>query len=277
MRTGPPDDREAPASRFDPRVGRVFAWIAERMLRRSFAAVRLESGSRPELEALRAHAGPIVLLLHHPSWWDPLIVAFLRRRCFGDRSVIGAMDAHELARFGIFRRLGVIGVDPDDPASARRLLSEVARRWRCEPRALCAITPQGRLVDPRAPVDARPGAAMLLDGHPEAMAAVVALEYPFWSSRRPEALIRIRRLPAPASGGARGWHRAMIEAMERGRVELATAAIARDERAFETLVAGSRGGGLYAWWQRLTGRGSEIDARRRAPPATRPARPEAPA
>jgi len=252
---------------FDPRIGRVFAWIAERLLRKSFHAVRLERGSRGDLEALRAHAGPILLLLNHPSWWDPLIVAFLRRRAFGDRSVIGTMESRELERFAIFRRVGVFGIDPDDPASVRTLLREFSRRLGHDPRALGAITPQGRFTDPREPISIRPGAALVLAAHPTMRAAALSIEYPFWSSKRPEVLLRLRAIDAPsgpdAPADARSWHRCCEAAMERGRIELSALSIARDADAFETLVDGSKRGGPYAWWLRITGRGAEIDAARR--------------
>ncbi len=262
-------------SRFDPRFARVFAWIAERQLRRAFHAVRLERRSRRELDAMRSHEGPLLLLVSHPSWWDPMVVALLRRRFFHDRSIIAPMDAHELARFRVFARLGVFPLDPDDPASAERLVSETTGRWRAEPRGLCVITPQGRFTDPREPTRLRPGAAMVAAAAPGAMSAVAALEYPFWSSRRPEALLRIRRVTVPDAPGVRAWHRAFVSAMEENRRELADLAVARDPATFETIVAGGAVGGLYARWLRLIGRGSEIDAARRA---RRPAPgPEAPA
>lgn len=257
------------AGRFDPRVARVFAWLAERMLRRSFHAVRMERGSRDDLEALAASRGGVSLLLSHPSWWDPMIVAFLRRRFFRDRSIVAPMDAHELERFRVFRTLGVFGIDPDDPASAPVLVREVLRRWGEDPRAVLAITPQGRFTDPRDPMRLRPGAAMIaaraeVSRGLEIAHAAVALEYAFWSSRRPEVFLRVRRIEPPANrAGVRGWHRAFVEAMRENARELARLVIARDERPFETLIDGAARGGPYAWWLRVTGRGAEIDASRR--------------
>lgn len=252
-----------PRSRFDPRFARVFAWIAERMLRKSFTAIRLEHGSHGEVEALQTHAGPILLLLNHPSWWDPLIVAFLRRRFFPTRAVVGPMDAHELERFGVFKRLGVFGIDPDDPASARRLRAEMANRLADDPRVLAVMTPQGRLTDVREPTRVRPGAALILDNHPQLLASCVAVEYPFWSAKRPEVLLRIRRVAPPTTSGARSWQHEIVHAMESNRTELAALAMARRQEAFDSLLAGASRGGPYAWWLRLSGRGNEIDAARR--------------
>jgi len=264
--------------RFDPRIARVFAWLAERMLRGAFNAVRVERESLRDLESLRLRRGGVALLFNHPSWWDPMVVAFLRRRFFGDRAIIAPMDANELRRFRIFQRLGVFGIDPDEPSSAALLTGEVFRRWREDPRAMLAITPQGRFTDPREKLRLRPGAAMIAAGasageggrEPIAFAAL-AIEYPFWSSKRAEVLLRVRCIDPPEPSGVRDWHRAMTRAMDSNGQALAALAIARDGSAFEMLVDGAARGGPYAWWLRLTGRGAEIDAsRRRAMPGGAP-------
>lgn len=258
------DDRppELIQGRFQPRVGGVFAWLAERMLRKSFASVRLEQGSRAQLAALDAHPGGVMLLMNHPSWWDPLVLTFFRRRFFPTRPTMAPMDAHELRRFRIFMRVGVFGIDPQDPRSARLLISECARRWQLEPRSLLFITPQGRFTDPREPIELKPGAALVAAANPGVAIGTVAVEYPFWSGRKPEVLLRVRRLMTPPVPNARGWNECMREGMiENGR-SLAEAAIARSERCFERLIDGERASGPYALWLRAIGRGAEIDAER---------------
>lgn len=248
--------------RFDLRIARVFAWLAERMVRRAFGSMRLERGSLDALRELGRHDGGLMILMNHPSWWDPLVVTVLVRRFLADRPVMGPMDAKELRRFRIFTRLGVFGIDPDDRRSAALVLAETARRWREAPRTILAVTPQGRFTDAREAIEIRPGAAMVAARNPSIAVAALAVEYPFWSARRPELLGRIRRIAAPPSLDARGWLEEMTRAMEENRAALAEASIARDERAFETIVDGTSPRGPYALWLRMTGRGAEIDAHR---------------
>lgn len=249
--------------RYDARVGRMFIWLTNRMLRKSFAAVRLEHGSRADAEALHRAEGGVMLLINHPSWWDPIVLTLLRARFFPERPTMAPMDADELLRFRIFLRLGLFGIDPDDPRSARVVLAETERRWNESPRTLFFMTPQGRFTDPREPLLLRPGAAMIAARHPGLAVGAVAVEYLFWSSKKPEVLLRIRRIPNPMNPTARNWLDAMTTVMDENGRALAMAAMARRETDFETLVDGTSPRGPYAWWLRLTGRGTEIEAHRR--------------
>ena len=52
---------------------RGFTRYVRRYLRRHFHAVRLVRAGRPEAPA----EGPLVIVLNHPSWWDPLVGAVL--------------------------------------------------------------------------------------------------------------------------------------------------------------------------------------------------------
>lgn len=258
--------------RFDPRVARVFSWIAHRMLRRAFAAVRIERASSPELERAAASRGPVLLLVNHPSWWDPIVVTLLRNAFFRDREIMAPMDSVELRRFRVFARLGVFGIDPDDPRSARRLVAEVERRWRASPRGLLVVTPQGRMTDAREDTVLRPGAALIaarradrtrLEGLEGLQIMALSIEYVFWSARKPEVLLAASRVDTPAESSARAWLDEMTRAMEECRRRLARLSIARKESAFDTLLGGRAPSDPYALWLRLTGRGAEIDATRR--------------
>jgi len=264
--------------RFDLRVGRVFGWLATRMLRRSFTAVRIERDSRAEFEALHRAERGVMLLINHPAWWDPIVLTLLRRQFFHGRPTMAPMDAAELRRFRIFTRLGVFGIDPDDPRSARALLAETDRRWMEAPRTLLFLTPQGRFTDPREPLVLRPGAALVAARHADMAVGVVAVEYPFWSAKKPEVLLRVRRVPVPrtqstnstpspqaaqSAPSARAWLESMSAAMEENGRALAAASITREERAFETIIDGTKPTGPYALWLRLTGRGAEIESHRR--------------
>lgn len=249
--------------RYDPRVGRMFIWLTHRMLRRSFAAVRLEKESRAIAEELHRTDGGVMLLINHPAWWDPIVLTQLRAHFFPLRPTMAPMDAAELRRFRIFLRLGLFGLEPDDPRSARLLLSETARRWAEAPRTLFFVTPQGRFTDPREAIELRPGAAMVAAQHRGLAVGAVAVEYSFWSDKKPEVLLRIRRVPNPAVPSARNWLEAMSAIMEENGRQLASLSIARRSSAFETLIDGGKPSGPYALWLRLTGRGASIESHRR--------------
>jgi len=249
--------------RFDRRVAPVFSWIAARMLRKGFAAVRLERASRVEMEAAALHDGELIIVINHPSWWDPIVLTSLQRAFLRTRPVMAPMDAAELRRFRIFSRIGVFGIDPDDPRSARLALAEVARRWAEAPETVLMVTPQGRFSDPREPIRLRPGAAMIAARCRRPAVLAAAVEYPFWSDRRPEVLIRVRRVANPTHDSARTWLDAMSETMEDNRKCLAELSVARSAEPFETLIDGAAPSGPYALWLRLAGRGARVDASRR--------------
>ncbi|MFO0894456.1 MAG: hypothetical protein U0574_05800 [Phycisphaerales bacterium] len=249
---------------FSPRVARGFTWLTRRMLRKSFNALRLERGSRPVLHALAAAPGPVILALSHASWWDPLVVVALRRDFFPGRRNMSPMDAVELRRFSILRRIGIFGLDPEAPESMGAFRAYVAAEWAAHPTSVLALTPQGRFADPREPVRLRPGAALVAAATPGVQAFALAIEYVFWADRAPELLTRVRRV-TPRDGSRRAWSDAFLETMEENRLGLAALAAARDPGAFETLLGREAGGTHWAYdlWLRLTGRGRRIDASRR--------------
>jgi hypothetical protein len=87
----------------------------------------------------------------------------------------------------------------------------------------------------------------------------LALEYPFWNERRPEALSRFGEpisLDSAASPGAPRSDAEWTELFERRLAEtmdsLAAAARTRDPARFHTLVSGRKGvSPVYDGWRRL--------------------------
>lgn len=257
-----------------PRVRAGFAWYGERLLRRSFAAVRLAHGSDDALRALAGLAGgPLLLAYSHASWWDPIVGAFLWRRHFADRPVFAPMDARELARFRFMRKLGLFGIDPDDPGSIDAMGAYLAAETKASPRAVVAITPQGRFTDPRDELVVRPGAAALAAHLGAAGAASVAIEYAFWNDRLPEVFVRVERIARPAAGSTASWQRAIVAAMRGNAESLAAAVRARDASAFQVAVGKGAGAHpVYDLWLRIRGKGRSIDtAHRRSASADLPA------
>lgn len=264
---------------FSPRIARGFAAIAERyMLRRDFHAVRLLGGSREALAGVAGHDGPLVMLQTHPAWWDPLVGYWLHKRFFGLqpvgtpetgprsgngrgggakpwRSGRAAMSSNELRRFGLFRKLGVFGIDPASPASLSAMAGYLDDYFKTAYRPTAWLTPQGRFTDARERAPLRPGAARLAAMRAETRVVVVAVEYAFLLERKPEVLISAAEIGAPRRTTA-GWHRAIAAGFEHNRDRLAEAVIARDPVAFSTEMGGDEGGGsffVYEWWQKARG------------------------
>ncbi|UWQ22072.1 lysophospholipid acyltransferase family protein [Jannaschia sp. W003] len=236
---------------------RFFAGVMRREVGRGFRALRL---LEPGLPALPEGA-PLVVYANHPGWWDPAVFMVMQGALFPDRAPFGPIDAAALERYGFMRRIGMFGIDPDRRSGAVRFL-RVGEHVLADPARMLWMTAQGRFADPRErPVALRPGLAHLLARVPGAVALPLALEYPFWSERRPEALAAFG---APVQPRGEGATDALAGELERAQDRLAAAAMARDPGRFRTLHGGTRGvGGVYGLWQaaraRLGGRAHDPD------------------
>jgi hypothetical protein len=263
------EPRYIPA-RESPAFARWFeGWCRRNMIRKKFGAMRIERGSADLLRSAAAHTGPLILASNHVGWWDPLIMLTTQRLFFPDRSLRAPMDAAQLERFGLFRRLGVFGIDPDDAASLARMGDEMGHYFRESARPTFWITPQGRFADVRAPIVVRPGVSALAAASPGARGLALSVEYCFWTDPKPEILIAAREVRPTDPARTTAWQRAITEAMTAGAAHLAGLAIARDPAPFETLVSkrGAQGGALYDAWLRLRGRGEGLAAHRAGPAA----------
>ncbi len=241
---------------FSPRFARLFGWYVERrLLPGRFHAVRIARDTLPAAAGLDEYRGPVIVLLNHPSWWDPIAAALLGYRLLPSRSVAAPIDADQLRRFRFLRRIGLFGITPDDPASAAAMSRYLAERFAAEPRPTLWITPQGEFTDVRAAIRLRPGAAMIAAGHPRARILCAALEYAFWDDPKPEILIRLEPCTTDRPTTT-GWLRAMTNAMQRNQEALAHLVIARSPEPFSVLVGGGgeRINPAYDLWLRLRGR-----------------------
>ena len=252
------EDRPSPAFR------RFFSWYANRLVVRRFHALRLLDGSREVIEEASNGDRPLIALISHSSWWDPLVGLVLWRSLMPHRDILMPMASEQLSRFRFFRRLGVFGINPDDPASMDRMKRHVLERLERSPGTLLGLTPQGRFTDPREPIRLRPGAAAIAASCERSpRVVVVSIEYVFWQDARPELLVAIRPCDSLESGSTTDWFSAMEDGMRRCTADLAAASIARDESAFELLNGGKdRINPLMDLWLRLTGRSGGIAARR---------------
>lgn len=255
---GPPPAADLPT--VSPRLFAAFARYARWYLRRHFHAVRL-AASVPAVPAVPPDAA-LVVYLNHPSWWDPLLALTLAATHFPERTHHGPIDAAMLERYGFFRRLGFFGVEPGTVAGARRFL-RLADALLARPGTALWITPQGEFTDPRRrPVRLRPGlgraARRLVDRPGGAVLLPLAVEYPFWEERFPEALVAYGEpvdadhLAGELGGGASpaDWDRALAARLETAQDCLAALAQGRDPGSFHTLVGGRAGvGGVYDLWR----------------------------
>ena len=183
---------------------------------------------------------------------------------FRSRKMLAVMDAAELERFAIFRRLGVFGVDPDDPASQGVMVSYLERLFAADESQAFWITPQGRFTDVRAPIRLRPGAAAVAARLGGVRVGCVHMDYVFWNEPKPELLIRFEEVDVPDRLTTTGWLRTMTAAMERNRERCGALAVARDAGPFVTIAGrgGAGASGVYGAWLRLRGRAGELGARR---------------
>lgn len=254
---------------YSERFVRFFGWwTRDKMLAKKFFAVRLERGSSAHLEALAGHAGPVIAATNHVSWWDPLIMLGIHRLFWEQRTLRAPMDAAQLRRFRLFRKLGTFGLDPDDPASLEAMAAYVGGYFAGEPRPTLWINPQGRFADVREPVEVRPGAARLAASDARTKVVAVSMEYQFWLDQRPEVLLRVEpvepRRSEDGTATTAGWLRALRAAMTTNAERLAESAISRDPGRFECLVGGdaTRINPVYDLWLRLRGKSGSIDDRR---------------
>jgi hypothetical protein len=124
-----------------------------------------------------------------------------------------------------------------------------------QPGAMLWLTAQGQFTDVRQrPARLRGGVGHLLHRLPHGHIVPLAVEYPFWNERTPEALLRFGP-PLAVSGRERSpadWTQAVEHALEATQDALAREAVERDPARFDALIEGKAGvGGVYDLWRRL--------------------------
>ena len=218
-------------------------------MRKNFHALRVAG-----LQAFDIRSSvPVVVYLNHASWWDPMLGFVLHRLLFPGRCGFAPIDAAALKRYRFLGKLGLFGVEQRSVKGARGFFESA--------RAICAtqdtvlwITPQGKFVDPRArPVTIERGLADLVASLGEVVILPLAVEYPFWEERFPEALAYfghpVHTLDATSSDSG-AWRRRLAADLEGTQDRLAVASMQRAKDGFETLVSGRAGvGTVYDGWR----------------------------
>lgn len=240
---------------------RGFTKYAAKYVRRHFHAVRLSRSGF----AIPADGRPIVVVLNHPGWWDPLIGIVLSRE-FRGYEHFPAIDAEAVRKYPFFTKLGFFGVDQQSLRGAAAFL-RTATAILAKPNRAVWVTAQGRFTDVRTrPLALRSGVGHLAARLERGTVLPVALEYAFWRERTPEALVRVGRpLDVTEHPRLRGreWTARIEAALTETLDGLNTDAMSRDPDRFTTLLDGRVGvGGVYDAWRRVAAwaRGRRFDA-----------------
>lgn len=237
-----------------PKASRGLQWWFCRYLEHYFA--RHFDGVRVAREGFRPGdvSDPFVVYSNHPSWWDPVLFMLLRDALLPNRDGFGPMDAEALAKYPLFKRLGVFGIERGTHSGAVAFL-RTAEAVLLRPRSTLWLTAEGAFTDPRRrPIELQFGLAHLVRRVPNLQVVPLAIEYTFWNERLPEALVRFGQ-PVDLSG----LQGANVEAIS-GRLEwaleetmdlLAVDAQSREAERFEAILLGKTGiGGPYDLWRR---------------------------
>ena len=257
----------------------IFHGIAQRRVSRAFRALRVANVTRFPQQ----NAPNLIVVLNHPSWWDPLVGFVLSRRLVRGRNFYAPIDAAALERYRIFRRLGMFPLVMESRRGAAQFLRIGAAVL--DAGHILAVTPQGHFTDVRErPVQLRPGVAALISRRAAqgstTLVLPLALEYTFWDQRQPEALVNcgepLRFPPAESSkenasaATQSAVHLQLEQGMARTQDELAALSLRRDAGQFMSLLEGRRGSaGFYGLIERIRAlaSGSAYRGDHRAAPA----------
>jgi 1-acyl-sn-glycerol-3-phosphate acyltransferase len=211
-----------------------------------------------------------VVYVNHPSWWDPLIGLAVSNLCYPGIQFCAPIDAIQLQRYAVFKKLGLFPVEQGTTRGALSFLHQSKTIFKHHPKAMLWMTPQGCFTDARQrPVFLQDGLAHLARRHREVRFQPLAVEYTFWNNRLPEVLLRFgtpvtaRELP-PVAAGTESHGLMLAFALQKAQDDLAGESILRQPESFRTLLAGRSGmGGFYQVWKqlqsRLTGRPYQAD------------------
>lgn len=231
---------------FSQGINGWFMWYVRRYLRRHFHSIRLLQ--RPAGQAGHPELGdePVLIYTNHPGWWDPLVFLLIGATLYPNRMSYGPIDAAALGKYRFLERIGFIGIEPGTWRGSARFL-RMARAALERSDVLFWITAQGEFADPRQrPIAIRPGVGHAVAAATRGVVVPLAVEYPFWSERCPEALAAFgaaRRIADFRGLSPEAWTESLAADLVATQNRLAAAAIERDPAAFTTLLSGKVGVG----------------------------------
>jgi 1-acyl-sn-glycerol-3-phosphate acyltransferase len=229
----------------------VFRRYASRYVAKHFHGVRISRSSTPFPPDTQQ---PLLIVLNHPSWWDPMTCMVLSE-LIASREQFAAIDARAVEQYRFFEKLGFVGVDTGSLRGAVEFV-RTGTAILSTPNTAYWVTAQGCFTDVRRrPLALRSGVGHLAAKLSAGVVLPVALEYCFWNEKTPEALIRVGQPLAIAdhSGlSGKDWTTLIEYALTRTLDGLNAEAISRDPEKFTELLGGKTGvGGIYDAWRRL--------------------------
>jgi 1-acyl-sn-glycerol-3-phosphate acyltransferase len=232
----------------------VFRRYARKYVGRHFHALRVSGDGLPPQLAPE----PVIVIMNHPSWWDPMIGLVLTTCMPSSRRHFAPIDEKGLAQYRFLERLGFFGIEPGTPRGSLSFLRK-SLAILSDSESVLWVTAQGEFTDPRErPIRLKPGVGHLAARLSRGIIVPMALEYPFWNDRCPEALVRFGTtidVDAAKADGPGEWTARLEQALEETQDRLAAQARLRDPTAFQTLLGGASGvGGVYDLWRRLRAR-----------------------
>ncbi len=236
-----------------PRISKpVLDWFTRYTrvyLRRNFHSVRLLKGTLPQ----GIEGRPLIVVMNHPGWWDPLIGILLARDVFPRRVHYAPIEGKALEKYKFFEKLGLFGIDPGTVKGAARFL-RIGSAALANPEGAMWVTAHGAFADARKrPVELRPGVGHLVSRLERVAVVPLAIEYVFWEERYPEALMAFGAPLLIDNGRERTageWTSAFAQALEATQDRLAVESIARQFDRFDVLIGGRTGiGGVYDAWR----------------------------
>jgi 1-acyl-sn-glycerol-3-phosphate acyltransferase len=217
-----------------------------RYLRRHFHAVRLLAGDDRGSGFPDVGDEPLLVYTNHPGWWDPLVFLLLGARGFPGRMSYGPIDAAALGKYKFLERIGFIPIEPGTWKGSATFL-RMARAALSRSDVIFWITAQGEFADPRErPVQIRPGVGHAVAAAGRGIVVPLAVEYPFWTERLPEAVVAFgtpMRMADAAGRSADAWTDVLAAELAATQDRLAHAVISRDPVQFTTLLSGKTGVG----------------------------------
>ena len=231
----------------------LFSMIGRRRLRRNFRAVRMLHAERLR----HIPAGPLVIYLNHPSWWDPIVCAELARRLLPGREHRAPISEASLREYPFFRRIGMFPVEQNALRGAAQFLRDASAVLNGG--GVLWITAEGHFTDARTrPTRLASGLGALLHRASGVTVVPLAVEYSFWNQRLPEVLLGVGEPLSVSQGRERStgeWTAVLEASLQAAQDNVAAASLRRDSTAFKTLLEGRRGmAGPYALWQRVSAR-----------------------
>ncbi len=106
---------------------------------------------------------PVLLVANHCSWWDGFFLAKLQRQIAPSAILVTIMLESELCKYPLFRRLGAMGVDPNNPVSVAHCFKALKNLVQTGKKSVfIAYFPQGEICPQLdLPLNFKPGIELL--------------------------------------------------------------------------------------------------------------------